>query len=477
MIDAPTSTVTFLFADAEDSIPPRENHSTWVQDALPRYNQVLRELVEDSGGFVFGTPRRPFCAAFATVEQAIEAAMSAQRGLCAERNGHTGERIRMVLHTEVSSERDADYIGPPVDRAARLLSAGRGGQVLLSANTYGLVRDTIGISELGVELKHLGEHPLEGTGGSEQIFELVVPDSLEESPPESSSGARYLPRRLIGSGGMAEVYLARDRELDRDVAIKRLRQHYAHDEEVVERFEREARSAASLSHPNVVSVYDRGETDDGSYYIVMEYVPGGNLKERILEKGALPPEEAIEVGLQVARALRAAHKQGMVHRDVKPQNVLLTESGEAKVADFGIARAAAASTVTKTGFVVGSAHYLSPEQALGHPATPRSDLYSLGVVLYEMLTGRVPHDAETQVGIVMKHVSGRPLPPAEVNPDVPEGLDAVVARLLARDPEDRYRDAAALIEDLKRVQRDEPLAMADTQQLEQLPPSPATAPP
>jgi serine/threonine-protein kinase len=254
---------------------------------------------------------------------------------------------------------------------------------------------------------------------------------------------------------MAAVYLAHDRELDRDVAFKKLRQQYAHDEDVVKRFEREAKSAASLSHPNIVSVYDRGKTGDGSYYIVMEHVPGGNLKERILEEGPLPPAEAAAIALQVARALRAAHKGGVVHRDVKPQNVLLTESGEAKVADFGIARAVAASTATKTGFVVGTAHYLSPEQALGHPATVRSDLYSLGVVLYEMLTGELPHDAETQVGIVMKHVSGRLLRPRDVNPDVPEELDAVAARLLARDPEDRYRDADELIEDLERARRGE----------------------
>ena len=474
MIDAPTSTVTFLFADAGDSISPQEKRSTWVRDALARHNQMLRKAVEDNGGSVFGTPEGTFCAVFATVKQGVEAAVAARRGLSAERNGHAGERVRMVLHTEVADERDGDHFGPPVDRAARLLSVGRGGQVLLSANTYELVRDTLSISELGAELTELGEHPLENTRGSEQIFQLVVPDLSEVDSPKSpclSSDARYVSKRLIGSGGMAEVYLARDRELDRDVALKKLRQQYAHDEEVVARFEREARSAASLSHPNIVSVYDRNESEDGSHYIVMEYVSGGNLKERIRERGTLPPEEAIEIGLQVARGLGIAHARGIVHRDVKSQNVLLTGSGEAKVADFGIARAVAASAVTKTGLVLGTAHYLSPEQALGHPATPRSDLYSLGVVLYEMLTGVVPHDAETQVGIVMKHISGRPLPPGDVNPEVPEGLDAVVARLLARDPEDRYRDAAELIEDLERVQRGEsPAVVAARQQI----PRPAT---
>src|SRR5215212_6143120 len=458
MIDAPTSTVTFLFAGAGDSISPRENSTKWARDALVSHHQILRKAVEDNGGSVCGTPEETFCAVFATVKQGVEAAVAAQRGLPAERNGHAGGRVRMVLHTEVAENRDGNHFEPPVDRAARLLSVGRGGQVLLSANTYELVRDTLNISELGAELRDLGEHPLENTRGSEQIFQLVVPDLSEVDsprPPYLSSDARYISKRLIGIGGMAEVYLAHDRELDRDVALKKLRQQYAHDEDVVERFEREAKSAASLSHPNIVSVYDRGKTGDGSYYIVMEHVPGGNLKERILEEGPLPPDEAAAIALQVARALRAAHKGGVVHRDVKPQNVLLTESGEAKVADFGIARAVAASTATKTGFVVGTAHYLSPEQALGHPATVRSDLYSLGVVLYEMLTGELPHDAETQVGIVMKHVSGRLLRPRDMNPDVPEELDAVAARLLARDPEDRYRDADELIEDLERARRGE----------------------
>ncbi len=476
MIDAPTSTATFLLADAGDSVSSQENRSMWERDLPARHDQILRNAVEDSGGSALGTPEGPFCAVFATVRQGVEAAICAGRGLSAERNGHAAGEVRMVLHAGVADERDGGTFGPALDRAARLLSAGRGGQVLLSDDAYRLVRETVGIAELGAELRDLGEHLLEDTGGPEQIFQLIVPDLPAEDPPKSPN-PRYVPKRLIGSGGAAEVYLARDRKLDRDVAFKRLRLQYAHDEVVVERFEREAALLASLSHPNIVSVYDRGGVEGGLYYIVMEHVPGGNLKERILEEGPLSPEEAAAIALQVARALRAAHERGTVHRDIKPENVLLTESGEAKVADFGIARTVAASTVTKTGSVVGTAHYLSPEQALGYAATPRSDLYSLGVVLYEMLTGKVPHDAETQVGIVMKHISGRPLPPKDVNPEVPEELDVVVARLLARDPEDRYRDADELIEDLGRVQRDEPLAMADTQQLEQPLPSPATAPP
>jgi serine/threonine-protein kinase len=243
---------------------------------------------------------------------------------------------------------------------------------------------------------------------------------------------------------MAEVYLARDRVLGRDVALKVLRDHHAGDEGFVERFRQEARSAASLSHPNVVRVFDGGCcTDDGRYYMVMEYVPGGTLKERISREGSLPAGEAVELARQIARALRVAHDAGFVHRDVKPQNVLLTDTGTAKVGDFGIARAAAAAQTTSV--VLGTAAYMSPEQAMGEPLGPGSDLYSLGVVLYEMLTGSLPYDAETPIGIAVKHVNDPPCAPREANPSVPEDLDAVVLRLLSKDPRDRYGSAGELI--------------------------------
>jgi serine/threonine-protein kinase len=252
---------------------------------------------------------------------------------------------------------------------------------------------------------------------------------------------------------MAEVYLAHDQELDRNVALKVLRHQYADDERFVERFKREARNAASLSHPNIVAVHDRGETQDGAYYIVMEYMAGGTLKDRIEREGPLPAPVATALALQIAKALEAAHRRGVIHRDIKPQNVLLDEVGEAKVADFGIARAASSSTMTKVGSVMGTTHYISPEQALGEAASPRSDLYSLGVVLYEMLTGELPYDAETPMGVAMQHVSGKLRPPREVRPEVPEGINAVTVRLLAKDPEERYGSAAELVEDLERVQR------------------------
>ena len=262
---------------------------------------------------------------------------------------------------------------------------------------------------------------------------------------------RYSIVRTLGAGGMAKVYLAHDEVLDRDVALKVLREQFAEDEEFVERFKREASSAASLSHPNIVQVYDRGKTEDGSSYIAMEYVPGGTLKERISSSGPLEPGVAASLASQIAEALGAAHERGIVHRDIKPQNVLLTAVGDAKVADFGIARAASAATISQTSVVLGTASYMSPERALGEPATPESDLYSLGVVLYEMLTGNLPYTAENPVAVSMKHVTEPLRPPADVNPRIPEGLNALVVKLLAKDPEARYADAAELVESLRRV--------------------------
>src|SRR5215204_1260168 len=264
---------------------------------------------------------------------------------------------------------------------------------------------------------------------------------------------RYDVGRPLGSGGMGEVFLARDRVLGRDVALKVLRKQFAGDEEFAERFKREAMSAASLSHPNIVQVYDRGETEEGSSYIAMEYVPGGTLKERISGEGPLVAADAAALGAQVAEALGAAHERGMVHRDIKPQNVLLTATGRAKVADFGIARAGSSATISRTGSVMGTAGYMSPEQALGKPATPKSDLYSLGVVLYEALTGELPYTADNPIAVSIKHVNEPLRPPVQRNPRIPRGMNALVTKLLAKDPEDRYADADELADDLWRVNR------------------------
>ena len=267
---------------------------------------------------------------------------------------------------------------------------------------------------------------------------------------------RYELRTLAGSGGMAEVFLAYDRVLGRDVALKLLRGRYAGDEDFVERFRREAKSAAALSSPFIVPVFDRGETSDGAYYIAMEYLPGGTLEDRITRAGRLSPHEAVELAVQVTEALQAAHGRGVVHRDVKPGNVLLTRSGHAKVADFGIARAAEATTISEPGDILGSARYMSPEQAAGGRVGPTSDLYSLGVVLYEMLTGGVPFDVATPADVPAEHAKGTPRRPREANPEVPEALDALVMRLLSASPKDRHGSSVELLGELGRVRKGSP---------------------
>src|SRR5918995_1909258 len=262
---------------------------------------------------------------------------------------------------------------------------------------------------------------------------------------------RYELWDLAGSGGMADVYLAHDEVLDRPVAIKLLKDHLARNHEFVERFRYEARSAASLSHPHIVPVLAWGETRDATCYIVMEYLPGGTLERRIMSEGALPARTAAAVALQIAEALQAAHEHGIIHRDIKPHNILITDSGHIKVADFGIARAAETTTISDHGDILGTAHYISPEQAMGEPVSPASDLYSLGVVLYEMLTVRVPFEVEPPADVPIRHAVAPPPHPRELDPKIPEGTDALVMRLLRRDPDDRYASANQLIEDLKRV--------------------------
>ena len=250
---------------------------------------------------------------------------------------------------------------------------------------------------------------------------------------------------------MADVYLAYDKVLDRHVAIKLLKARYAQDEEFVERFRREAKSAAALASPYIVPIYDWGEAEDGTYYIVMEYVPGGDLKERLKGEKGLSPREATAMALQVAEALKAAHKRGIIHRDVKPRNILIAGPDHIKVADFGIARATEATTISHPGDILGSVKYMSPEQAAGEPVEPGSDLYSLGVVLYETLTGRVPFEVTTPSDVPAEHANGPPPRPGELVPEVPKGIDATVMKLLSRDPVDRHGSAAELVEDLRRV--------------------------
>jgi serine/threonine-protein kinase len=264
---------------------------------------------------------------------------------------------------------------------------------------------------------------------------------------------RYRLERKLGAGGMADVWLAGDQELGRRVAVKILHGRYATDEQFVERFRREATHAAGLSHPNIVSIFDRGEAE-GAYYIVMEYVEGRTLKELLVTRGPCPLPVAISYTRQILAALRYAHRNGIIHRDIKPHNVIVDREGRVKVTDFGIARAAT-SQITEAGSIIGTAQYLSPEQARGAPVEECSDLYSTGVVLYELLTGKVPFGGESAVEIAMKHLSQAPDAPSELRPEIPRDLDLVVLRALAKETADRYRSASEMDRDLELVGRGE----------------------
>ncbi|MBA3245035.1 MAG: Stk1 family PASTA domain-containing Ser/Thr kinase [Actinobacteria bacterium] len=262
---------------------------------------------------------------------------------------------------------------------------------------------------------------------------------------------RYVVRRRLGSGGMADVYLAEDQELGRQVALKMLNERHANDEQFVERFRREAQSAAGLNHPNIVSIFARGHAE-GTYYIAMEYVEGRTLKELIVARGPSPIGIAIDYSRQILSALRFAHRSGIVHRDIKPHNVIVDGDGRVKVMDFGIARAGT-SQMTEAGSIIGTAQYLSPEQARGAPVDQTSDLYSAGIVLYELLTGSVPFNGDTPVEIAMKHLSQTPEPPSTHRPEIPRDLDYVILRALAKDSSERYHSAEEMDSDLERIGR------------------------
>ncbi|MBW8481808.1 Stk1 family PASTA domain-containing Ser/Thr kinase [Actinomadura parmotrematis] len=275
-------------------------------------------------------------------------------------------------------------------------------------------------------------------------------------------GGRYELDAVIGRGGMAEVYRARDRRLDRVVAIKTLRSDLSRDPIFQARFRREAQSAASLNHPSVIAVYDTGEDMIGENsipYIVMEYVDGSTLRDLLRENRALLPEKALEITDGILRALDYSHRGGIVHRDIKPANVMLTRNHEVKVMDFGIARAMhdAASTMTQTAQVIGTAQYLSPEQARGERVDARSDIYSTGCVLYELLTGRPPFTGDSPVAIAYQHVREEPVPPSQVDPEIPQWADAMVLKAMAKDADHRYQTANEFRQDIQRVLHGQPV--------------------
>ena len=268
-------------------------------------------------------------------------------------------------------------------------------------------------------------------------------------------GNRYEILEEVGLGGMATVYKAKDHVLNRLVAVKVLKDEFTTDTEFIKRFNTEAQAAASLSHPNIVSIYDVGHEDENNlYYIVMELVQGKTLKEIINSEGVLSWKWAVNIAMQIASALELAHKNGIVHRDIKPHNIIITEDGIAKVTDFGIAKAVSNSTITAFGTTIGSVHYFSPEQAKGGFTDAKSDLYSLGVVMYEMLTGKVPFDADTPVSVALKHMQEDPKEPIELNPEIPSAVNQIVIKAMQKEPSARYQNATEMLHDLSKALKD-----------------------
>lgn len=266
-------------------------------------------------------------------------------------------------------------------------------------------------------------------------------------------GNRYEILEKIGNGGMATVYKAQDKVLKRYVAVKVLREEFTTDEEFIRRFNTEAQSAASLAHQNIVSIYDVG-MEDNIYYIVMELIQGKTLKQIIDEDGVLPWKWSLNIAIQIASALEVAHKNNIVHRDIKPHNIIITEDGIAKVTDFGIAKAVSNSTITAFGTTIGSVHYFSPEHARGGYTDAKSDLYSLGVVMYEMLTGRVPFDADTPVSIALKHMQEKPVEPIKLNPSIPYSVNKIIMKAMEKDLNLRYQSATEMLKDLNMALKD-----------------------
>jgi len=264
----------------------------------------------------------------------------------------------------------------------------------------------------------------------------------------SELGGRYEILARIGGGGMALVYKAYDTLLQRNVAIKVLREQFVHDEEFIQRFRREARSAASLSHPNVVSIYDVGQDED-THYIVMEYIEGGTLNDIIKERAPLQPEEAVRIASQICDALDHAHQNGIIHRDIKPHNILIGKNGRIKVTDFGIARAATSSDITQTGAVLGSVHYFSPEHAKGVAQGEKSDIYSLGAVLYQMVTNRLPFAGDSPISVALKHLQENLEAPRAINPLIPQSVENIILKAMRKNPDERYASAKAMLADLE----------------------------
>ena len=459
----PTGTVTFLFTDIAGSTRLLHALGDEYAAVLADQRAILRAAFARWRGTEIDTQGDSFFVVFSRAVDAISAAVEAQRAMAAHPWPQSAVvRVRMGLHTGEPKLGPTGYVGMDIHRAARICSAGHGGQVLLSQTTRDLVESDL---PAGASLRDLGEYRLKDLQRSEHLFQLDVADLLSDFPPLQSLNAqsnvemigetiqgRYRVESEIGRGGMGTVYRVHDILLDRDVAVKVLS---ASAVESRARLLREARATAKLNHPNIVSVYDAGESA-GLLYIVMELAPGHSLHAHHPE--AL--EEIIAIARQICAALDHAHAQGIVHRDLKPENVLLTNEGTAKLMDFGLARTLGAAHITQEGAIIGTVFYLAPEQAQGREVDGRSDLYSLGVMLYEFATGQLPFVGDDPIAIISQHLNSPVVPPSTIRSEISPSFEAIIVKLLAKDPNDRFGSAREVDEALARISEGHNLALA-----------------
>jgi YVTN family beta-propeller protein len=458
--ELPTGTVTFLFTDIDGSTELVNQLGEGHAAAMAEHRRILRRAVEEQGGREIDNQGDSFLFAFERANAALGAAVLAQRAL-SEHAWPEGVEVlvRMGIHTDEPIVGEDRYVGLGVHRAARIGSVAHGGQVLLSNATRELLEDGLA----GVSIRDLGSYRLKDLDRFERLFQLEVAGLRSDFPPlraervaepraisqaEVQMGAEFLGYRIeeqIGHGGMGIVYQAYDLRLKRTVALKLVTPELALDERFRERFARETELAISLEHPNVVPIHDAGDVA-GRLYLAMRLVAGTDLRKLLRAEGALEPSRALAICRQVANALDAAHAKGLVHRDVKPSNILLDEAEHVYLADFGLTRRLEEKGAQAgEGRSVGTPAYLAPEQIEGGPVDGRADVYSLGCVLYECLTGEAPFVQGSRLAVAWAHLEEEPPSASERDSDLPEAIDAVLRGAMAKPPDERYRTCSALI--------------------------------